>query len=706
MDDESPLLSSQAVQGLSKFTYRHLHVLSTASPAKESPLRVVALCDLDCFYAQVEGVRVKADPDEPLAVSQWGGLIAINYAARAKGITRHENAISAIQKCPGIRLVHVQTWKEGDTVAKYHDDPTVIDHKVSLDPYRRESRKILEIFKKHCAHVEKASIDESFLDLSTLVKEKLIERFSHLLDMDNKNWDRPLPEPPFAEWSSGSGVLVPLNAGFNEEDGNDWDDLVMLIAAETMAVIRQDVKDTLGYTCSAGIARNKTLAKLAAGSNKPAKQTILRNRAVQSFLDSLPFNKIRNLGGKLGSEVEKIFEMTSVKEITELSIHELRAKLGSETGQWLWNIVRGIDYSEVSTSTQVKSMLSAKSFRPQIDSIAQAERWIKVLTADLASRLLEDPNQRRPKTMTVHHRIPGASKARQIQIPRGHDLTNEYLANLGMKLLLQISTEGRAFPCFNLSFGLSGFEGLESGVQDIGGFFRKSTIVPISEVSAEQESGVVDARLAQSVSDVSPHLIHASSDAQSSSLAEPVSALNSSQQADTAVLKHSPTSSPAHPLSHEPTHSSTHSPAPGPEPAPPSPQTIPNDGSFLCDKCKKSIVGETQDEHADWHFAVHLSTSLRQHDRTQPQTQTQTQTRTTAPLRSARGGTVTGRSTLGGPTTKQKAKVETTRGRNTGSATAGTSGGTGGGTGTGAGTVGPSKRPKEPVEKGQKRLKF
>lgn len=71
------LLSSPPNHQTSRFTYRHLQVLDSLSPAKESPLRVISLCDLDCFYAQVEGVRIKADPDEPLAVSQWGGLIAI-----------------------------------------------------------------------------------------------------------------------------------------------------------------------------------------------------------------------------------------------------------------------------------------------------------------------------------------------------------------------------------------------------------------------------------------------------------------------------------------------------------------------------------------------------------------------------------------------------------------------------------------------------
>jgi hypothetical protein len=51
--------------------------------------RVVIHVDMDCFYAQVEHRRLKIPSSQPLAVQQWEGLIAVNYAARAKGITRH-----------------------------------------------------------------------------------------------------------------------------------------------------------------------------------------------------------------------------------------------------------------------------------------------------------------------------------------------------------------------------------------------------------------------------------------------------------------------------------------------------------------------------------------------------------------------------------------------------------------------------------------
>ena len=44
-----------------------------------------------------------------MAVQQWEGLIAVNYAARAAGITRHMRVKEAKQQCPDLKTVHVQT---------------------------------------------------------------------------------------------------------------------------------------------------------------------------------------------------------------------------------------------------------------------------------------------------------------------------------------------------------------------------------------------------------------------------------------------------------------------------------------------------------------------------------------------------------------------------------------------------------------------
>jgi nucleotidyltransferase/DNA polymerase involved in DNA repair len=54
-----------------------------------------------------------------------------------------------------------------------------------------------------------------------------------------------------------------------------WAEMQLLKAAEFCNEIRQSVKDELNYTCSAGIANNKLLAKLGSGMNKPFRQVTL-----------------------------------------------------------------------------------------------------------------------------------------------------------------------------------------------------------------------------------------------------------------------------------------------------------------------------------------------------------------------------------------------------------------------------------------------
>lgn len=108
-------------------TYRHF--LSQALGVKD-PLRAIALCDMDAFYASCEMVRLNADPSKPLVVAQWEALIAINYPARTFGISRMDKIKDALKRCPELIVVHVATYKEGDLEPAYHDDPDSKTHKV------------------------------------------------------------------------------------------------------------------------------------------------------------------------------------------------------------------------------------------------------------------------------------------------------------------------------------------------------------------------------------------------------------------------------------------------------------------------------------------------------------------------------------------------------------------------------------------------
>jgi len=118
-------------------------------------------------------------------------------------------------------------------------------------------------------------------------------------------------------------------------------------------------------------------------------------------------------------------------------------------------------------------MLSAKSFRPSINSFEQALKWIRIFVADLFSRCVEEgvlENRRKPKTINLHHRQAGQAKSKQAPVPRGKMLTEDILFDLAKTLMAQIVVDGRAWPCANLSLSLGGFEDGITGNRGIDGF--------------------------------------------------------------------------------------------------------------------------------------------------------------------------------------------------------------------------------------------
>ncbi|KAF3917054.1 hypothetical protein ABW21_db0209045 [Orbilia brochopaga] len=221
------------------------------------------------------------------------------------------------------------------------------------------------------------------------------------------------------------------------------------------------------------------LAKLGSGYKKPNQQTVVRNRAVAQFLSNMKFTSIRNLGGKLGGEVANVFGTESVSEVLSIPLETFKGKLGEETGTWLYKTIRGIDTTEVITRTEIKSMLSAKSFSPNISRLEQGESWLKVFCADIVSRVneeVEDPEYpegeipasqpirlRRPRTMTLHHRYNQTTKSRQAPIPLGRVFDEDLLLPIAKHLLRQIEQEGKCWPCNNLSLSVGGFDDVGRG---------------------------------------------------------------------------------------------------------------------------------------------------------------------------------------------------------------------------------------------------
>jgi len=50
--------------------------------------RLIIHVDMDAYYAQVEMKKHGIKEDEPMGVLQWKSLIAVNYAAKERGVKR------------------------------------------------------------------------------------------------------------------------------------------------------------------------------------------------------------------------------------------------------------------------------------------------------------------------------------------------------------------------------------------------------------------------------------------------------------------------------------------------------------------------------------------------------------------------------------------------------------------------------------------
>lgn len=561
----------------SQFTYRDLHLLSQYSPV--SPLRVIALVDYDAFYAQCESVRLNLPATQPLAVQQWNDIIAVNYAAKSSGFKRGGSADEAKRACPGIILQHVATWREGEASWAYRKDATdplnMKSDKAALDPYRIQSRKTFELVKSSLPpaplqRIEKAGIDEFFLDLSSQVHSILLSRYPELF-VTNEDPERKLPLPPIKplDWTTSCNLIDAEEV--DETNVVDWDDITLHIGSELVQNLRKVILEGMKYTCSAGIAHNKALAKLAAGYKKPNQQTVVRTRAISSFLSTYKMTSIRGLAGKLGVKAVEAFGAEKITKLMHVPVERMISELGFESGTWLFDIIRGKENSEVTPRTDIQSMLSQKTFAPPLQDAEQASNWLRIFAADLVGRIndleVETGHQRRPSVIALHHHIRGRfgpTRSRQTTIPRGSEFNENTLFSMSSQLLQQISHDGPpTWPCLAIGLSVHKFEALVTRNERITSFFVK-------------KSGPEDRKRKRSDS---PNI-------EEEKVVNDVSAINSEEQAKIHATNAFRSNIPANHFS-KPVENSTMS-------------------EYKCPKCFDNVADPLVLEHLDWHVALEL----------------------------------------------------------------------------------------------------
>ncbi len=179
-----------------------------------------------------------------------GSIIAVDYEARKYGVSRLVKGNEAKKLCPEINLVRVPE-KRG---------------KANLENYRRASMDVMTVLSRFSSIIERASIDEAFLDITAMV-EKRIDGLGF-----NEVNPNSLPSTHVAGFIASDNTETQQKPVNDDNDHNrhtflsDWlidegnnTELTLTVGALITLEIRRAVLRETGFTCSAGIAHNKVI---------------------------------------------------------------------------------------------------------------------------------------------------------------------------------------------------------------------------------------------------------------------------------------------------------------------------------------------------------------------------------------------------------------------------------------------------------------
>jgi DNA polymerase-4 len=187
--------------------------------------------------------------------------------------------------------------------------------------YRAASHKVREIFKRHTDLIEPLSLDEAYLDVS-----------------QNK-----------------TGLAT---------------------ATLVARTIREQIRQELNLTASAGVAPNKFLAKLASDWRKPDGLFVIQPDDVDRFLLPLPVGRLPGVGKVTGEKLEKL-EIKTMGDLRGLDRSSLEQQFG-RFGLRLYELDRGVDLSEVVPDRPTKSISAEDTFEQDVP-IAETEPTIRQL---------------------------------------------------------------------------------------------------------------------------------------------------------------------------------------------------------------------------------------------------------------------------------------------------------------------------------------
>lgn len=161
--------------------------------------------------------------------------------------------------------------------------------------------------------------------------------------------------------------------------------------------IRLRILNEVGLTASAGISVNKFMAKIASDYNKPNGQKTVNPDEVISFLEVLPIRKFYGVGKVTTEKMYQLGIFTGL-ELRSKSLEFLEKHFG-KSGNFYYNVVRGIHNSEVKSDRITKSVAAEHTFDINLSSEVFMMEQLERIASSLTKRLQK--NKVAGKTVTL-----------------------------------------------------------------------------------------------------------------------------------------------------------------------------------------------------------------------------------------------------------------------------------------------------------------
>lgn len=179
-----------------------------------------------------------------------------------------------------------------------------------------------------------------------------------------------------------------------------------------VSLLREEIQTNTNCPCSAGIASNMLLARLATRQAKPNGEFYVERGYEQEFISK---QKLIDLPGVGGSILDKL-QQTSLHHTIEtckqvqnsLPLEQLKTILGQKQGQTIYDMCRGIDTRTLNKEYSPKSISVDINYGIRFENFDELSIFVKQMVMELHKRLKQAKQKGKQISVKIRVRAPNA----------------------------------------------------------------------------------------------------------------------------------------------------------------------------------------------------------------------------------------------------------------------------------------------------------